>query len=314
MKKRLFILLQLLGAIVISLEAQVVDPKVEANLKVVKVVKADSLMGWKTGGATRLSFSQTALVNWSAGGDNSIAANSLISLFANYKDSLNTWDNTLDLGYGFMKQKTYSNGLMKTDDRIDLVSIYGRKAFEKFYYAGLLNFRTQFTSGYNYPNDSVRISNFMAPGYLMVATGLNFKPNKYFTAFFAPVSGKFTFVMDQELSDAGAFGVDPGKKMKAELGGYLRMAYVRSDFEGDLLSNISFTSRLDMFSNYLEKPQNIDIVWEVIIGMKVNKYITANLNTMLKYDDDVKVTRKDGTLASKIQFKEVLGIGFSYNF
>lgn len=314
MKRKLFILLQLLVVVVIGIEAQVVDRKVEATLKEVKVEKTDSLMGWKSGGVTRLTFSQTALVNWSAGGDNSIAANSLINLFANYKDALNTWDNTLDLGYGFSKQDSYSSGVMKTDDRIDLVSVYGRKAFEKFYYAGLLNFRTQFAPGYNYPNDSVKISDFMAPGYLMVATGLNYKPNNYFTAFFAPVSGKFTFVLNQFLSDQGAFGVDPGKKVNSELGGYLRLVYTRNDFERDFMKNISVTSKLDMFSNYLEKPRNIDVVWEVLIGMKVNKYITANLNTTLKYDDDVKITQDDGSSAAKVQFKEVLGIGFSYSF
>ena len=314
MKRKLFVILTLIVVLIISAEAQVVDAAIEDHLKEVKVEKVDSLMGWKTGGVTSLTFSQTALVNWSAGGENSIAANALLSLFANYKDSLNTWDNSLDLGYGFLRQDSYSNGAMKTDDRIDFSSIYGRKAFDKFYYAGLLNFRTQFASGYNYPNDSVKISDFMAPAYLMVAAGLNYKPNDYFSAFFAPISGKFPFVMDQALSDEGAFGVDPGSKVKSELGGYLRLAYARNDFEGDFLKNISFASKLDMFSNYIDKPQNIDINWEVLIGMKVNKYITVNLNTMLRYDDDVKILQNDGSSAAKIQFKEVFGVGLSYNF
>lgn len=311
MKIKLFILLHLLVVLVIGVEAQVVDPAVEANLK---VVKADSLMGWKTGGVTSLTFGQIALVNWSAGGENSIAANGLLSLFANYKGPLNTWDNSLDLGYGFLKLDSYNNGVMKTDDRINLVSLYGRKAFKKFYYAGLLDLRSQFAAGYNYPNDSVKISNFLAPGYLILAAGLSYKPNDYFTAFFAPVSGRFTFVMDQFLSDQGAFGVDPGKKVRSELGGYLRLAYERNDFKGDLLKNISFASKLDMFSNYLDKPQNIDINWEVLIGMKINKYLIVNLNTMLRYDDDVKIMQADGRSVAKIQFKEVLGVGFSYNF
>lgn len=314
MKRKLFVLLSMLAVIAVGMNAQVVDTKAESRLKKVEVATADSLMGWTTGGVTSLTFSQTALVNWAAGGENSIAANALLSLFANYKDSLNTWDNSLDLGYGFLKQDSYAKGVKKTDDRIDFVSVYGRKAFDDFYYSGLVNFRTQFTSGYNYPNDSVKISDFMAPAYLMIAAGLNYKPNNYFTAFFAPVSGKFTFVMDNYLSNQGAFGVEPGKKIKSELGGYLRLAYARNDFKGDFLKNISFASKLDLFSNYLNKPQNIDVIWETLIGMKVNKYITVNLSTVLKYDDDVKIVQKNGSKASKIQFKEVLGIGFSYNF
>lgn len=314
MKRKLFYLLILSGILVVDLEAQVVGTGIDDVLKDVKVAKTDSLMGWKTGGVTSITFAQTALVNWSSGGENSISANGLISLFANYKDSLNSWDNSLDLGYGFLRQKSYANGVMKTDDRIDLVSVYGRKAFDNFYYAGLLNFRTQFTSGFNYPNDSVKISDFMAPGYLTVATGLNYKPNSYFTALFAPISGKFTFILNEFLSDSGAFGIEPGTKIKSELGGYLRLTYVRSDFKGDFLKNISFASKLDLFSSYVDKPQNIDVIWEVLVGMKVNKYITINLNTMLKYDNDVKVVQEDGNAGARVQFKEVLGVGLSYNF
>lgn len=286
----------------------------ESKLTEVKTVQADSLMGWNTGGVTSLTFGQTALVNWAAGGENSLASNVLFSLFANYKDSLNTWDNSLNLGYGFLKQKSYSKGLMKTDDRIDFVSIYGRKAFEKFYYAGLINFRTQFAPGYDYPNDSVKISDFMAPGYFLTALGLNYKPDPYFSAFIAPVTGKFTFVYDDFLSNEGAFGVEKGKNIKTELGGYIRLAYVRNDFENDFLKNISIASKLDLFSNYLNNPQNIDVNWENLIGIKVNKFITVNLNTILIYDDDVKIPQPDGRKVAKLQFKEVLGVGFSYNF
>ena len=282
-----------------------------------KKLDTDTVASWAKGGLTGLNFSQTSLTNWAAGGQNSLALNGLFNFFAVYKDTVNVWENTLDLGYGFLRQSSY-RGIMKTDDRIELNSKYGRKAFKNFYYAGLLNFRTQFSPGYNYPNDSVKISNFMAPGYLLAAVGLNYIPNKYFNAFISPLTGRLTFVLDEELSQKGAFGVEKGHKVKKELGGYIRLAYAKSDFGEGFFKNLSVASKLDLFSNYLKNPQYVDVNWENLIGMKVNKYITVSLNTQLIYDYDVRIDyNQSGSIdddKARVQFKEILGVGFMYKF
>jgi hypothetical protein len=177
--------------------------------------------------------------------------------------------------------------------------------------------------GYNYPDDVNKISDLFSPAYLLVALGLDYKPNNYFSAFLAPLTAKITFVNDQVLSDAGAFGVNPGEKTRSEVGGYLRAIYTKNDFKGEFLKNISFTTKIDLFSNYNNNPQNIDVNWETLIAMKVNKYISVNLITQLIYDDDIKVPvdRNDnGTIetdeapGSRTQFKEILGVGLSYKF
>lgn len=104
---------------------------------------------------------------------------------------------------------------------------------------------------------------------------------------------------------------DAGANSRSELGGYLRMAYSKSDFKNEILKNVSFTTRLDLFSNYAHNPQNVDVSWETLIGFKVNKYIGVNFNTHLLYDDDIKVPVGDRTVGSKTQFKEIFGVGFS---
>lgn len=281
----------------------------EAESKL-KTLSTDTVRTWKKGAATSLNFSQTALLNWAAGGENSYALNAMVSLFANYKDKQSAWDNSLDLGYGLLNQG--DQGFRKTDDRIDLLSKYGRKAFSNFYWTALFNFKTQFMPGFKYTgNTETKISNFLAPGYLIGAVGLNYKPDNYFSAFLAPATGKLTIVNDKDLSAQGAFGVEEGKKSRSEFGGYVRFSYVRNDFKNEFLKNISLASKLDLFSNYLKDPENIDVNWENIILMKVNKYIGITLNTNLIYDADV-VDPKDGK--AKIQFKEILGVGFSYKF
>jgi len=207
---------------------------------------ADTL--WKFSGTTSLNLSQLSLTNWAAGGQNSVSVNGILSLFSNYRSETSAWDNSLDVGYGLLKQG--KEDFRKTDDKIDFLSKYGQKAFTNVYYAALINIKTQMAPGYNYPNDSVRISNLFAPAYLLGAIGMDYKPNSYISAFIAPVTTKMTFVSDDFLSAAGAFGVEPGKKLKGELGGYVRFIYSRNDFENVFLKNISFTSKLDLFSNY----------------------------------------------------------------
>lgn len=304
----------------VSVYSQITDTEKKLRDK-----KIDSLDGWKIGGLVSLSGSQVSLTNWNSGGQNSISATGLVSVYATYARNKAVWENTLDLGYGLQRQGRKDNAFwIKTDDKIDLFSKFGRMASKKWFYSAMLNFNTQSTAGFNYPNDSVAISRFMAPGYMLLAAGMDWKPHKIFSAFIAPFTMKNTFVLDQTLANQGAFGVDgadttggtvlPGKKIRYEMGGYVRLVYDHA-----IMENIKITSKLGLFSNYLKNPQNIDVNWETLIQFKVNKYISATLSTHLIYDDDVDIAVFDdaGVQTAKgprLQFKEVLGIGFAYKF
>ncbi|MEO6901729.1 MAG: DUF3078 domain-containing protein [Bacteroidia bacterium] len=304
----------------ITIYAQVTESE-----KNIRTVTTDTILGWKKGAVTNLGLTQVSLTNWAAGGENSISANALVSLFANYKNEKDAWDNSLDVGYGFLKQG--KKKMIKTDDKIDFTSKYGKKIGKGWYIAALVNFRTQMTDGYNYPNDSIIISRFMAPGYLLGALGLDYMPNDNFDLFIAPLTSKSTFVMDQKLANEGAYGVEKavydttgflitkGKTYRSEFGGYIRMTYKKN-----LMENVFLQNKIDLFSNYLHNPQNIDINWEVLIALKVNKFLTTSISTQLLYDDDVKISidkNKDGivdAIGPRTQFKEVLAVGLSYKF
>lgn len=324
MKRILVIIIALLTISNIMFSQVLTEEQLEAEKKL-KAQLADTLEGWKTGGVLSVNFTQVSLTNWAAGGDNSISLNTITNLFANYKKGDNTWDNTLDLAYGVMKQGNQS--VRKTDDRVDMMSKYGRKAYKNWYYAALINFRTQMAPGYNYPDDSIKISNFLAPGYLLGAIGMDYKPNENFNVFITPLTMKTTMVNDTRLADAGAFGVDAakyndlgikikdGKMLRVEYGGYLR-----SLLKANLMENISLVTKLDLFSNFAEHPERIDVNWEVLIALKVNEYISATISTNLIYDHDVDIAvdnNNDGVIDAfgpRTQFKEVLGIGLSYKF
>jgi hypothetical protein len=289
--------------------------EVEKNLR---TLSADTTLGWKKGGVFAVNLAQTSLTNWAAGGENSIAVNGIVALFANLKQGKSRWDNSLDIGYGILTQGSKDNKLTrKTDDKVDFLSKYGREAFKNFYYAALLNFKTQMTEGKDYtdPENPKKISNLFAPAYLLLALGLDYKPNAYFSAFLAPLTTKFTFVVDDDLSAVGAFGVTPGEKFRSEIGGYLRAIYTKSDFQNEFMKNVAFTTKIDLFSNYANNPQNIDVSWETMIAMKVNKFISVNFNTHLLFDDDIKIkVSETKSVGSLVQFKEIFGVGFSYKF
>ena len=290
--------------------------------KTVRSKVADTTQGWKRGGVISINLAQTSLTNWAAGGQNSFALNGLLSTFANYRRSKTVWVNSLDLGYGLLKQG--GTGYRKTDDKFDFLSKFGYEAFNNFFYAALLNFKTQLAPGYKYTDTGREtISDIFAPAYLLAALGLDYKPSDHFSAFIAPLTGKITFVTNKTLSDAGAFGVKPGEKSFSEFGGYLRAIYTRNDFKNEFLKNVTFTTKIDLFSNYLKNPQNIVVNWETLIAFKVNKFISANINTQLVYDDKIMIpSDRNGIngiepgegVRSKVQFKEILGVGFSYNF
>ena len=293
----------------------------------------DTLEGWKKGGVISANLAQTNLTNWAAGGENSLAVNSLFSVFANYKKDKIAWDNSLDIGYGVLGSGADSLEFKKTDDKIDFLSKFGYKARDNFYYAGLFNFKTQMANGYDYTSDSpLPISTYLAPGYITLALGMDYKPNSYLSVFIAPATMRTTLVTLERLANAGEFGVEAatydslgniiqaGKKFRNEMGGYIRIIYSKNDFTQELLKNVSITSKIDLFSNYIESPENIDINWENQIAFTINKYFSVNFNTHLIYDDDVKFgvdTNNDGKndkFVARTQFKQILGLGFTYNF
>lgn len=294
---------------VTDLEANLIKPKREKE-------KKDTVEGWKYGGVTTITFSQVELINWAAGGQKSAAMTGLINLFANHKKGKATLHNNLDIGYGIIKQGD-GNPFIKNEDRFDFASKYGKEARKNWYYAGMLSFKSQLTATKDYTNvdTPVMVSNFLAPAYLMGAAGMDYRPSDKLTIFVAPITGKITIVNDSLFSSK--YGLELGKSTRSEFGGY-----IKSMFKTNLMKNVSLTSKLDIFSNYIENPQNIDINWEILISMKINKFLSANIHSHIIYDDDVLIkVDTDNNLANgyekegpRIQFKEVLGLGLSFKF
>ena len=271
---------------------------------------------WKKGLFVSANFNQVSFTNWAAGGENSVALNGFLNTFANYKKGNVTWDNNLDLSYGL--SKIGAEDLKKNEDRIEYTGKlgYSIKNSKKFYYSSLLNIKTQFANGYDYTNtEPIVISRFAAPAFTVFSIGIDYKPSDKLSAYLSPISNKNTFVFDDTLSKQGAYGVKSGEKIRSEMGAYLNVRYKQ-----EVIENVTLSSQLDLFSNYLEDPQNVDLNFTLMLVMKVNKYITANFSTQFIYDDNTPIAVYEGTGLSKkqigvgprLQSKQLFGVGLGY--
>ncbi len=282
----------------------------------------DTTKVWKTGGQIGLNLSEVGFYNWAKGGDNNVSGTSFFQLFANRNKEGWSWENKLDLEIGIKQE---DEGIIKkTDDRIEFNSKIGKKAKEHWYYTGYVNFKSQFTEGFDYDeSETIPISNLMAPGYLTFGFGMDYKPNETFSAMLAPISSKHIFVLDEDIADLGDFAegaeydatglkIKDGQAYRFEFGANLVLTYKK-----DIFKNVNLYTKLDLFSDYLENPQNVDVDWQTTLTMKVNDFLNVVFKTHLIYDDNTKVEwEKDGISHKSpiTQFKQSLAVGLMYKF
>lgn len=300
-------------------------------------VNLDSISNkWQLGGTAGVFASQVMFVNWSGGGISSFTGILDGTIFAKYRKGKISWENDVKAEWGMIKNNGES--IMKNRDILEINSKYGYQVDKKgeIFIGSLLKFGTQFTQGIN-EGDSIYTSNFMAPASLVMALGLNWKPKQYFSLFFAPAAGKFTFVNDSNI-DATTYGLESGTKSRTEFG-----AYLKADFEKEILKNLLLKSTLTLFNNFLDNSLdttysngvqkikqnriNIDVDWTTGADLIFNEWLTVNISTQLVYDHDVKIAlmEKDGKTpllkldetqktGPRTQFNESFSIGVKYRF
>nr|WP_068892194.1 DUF3078 domain-containing protein [Pedobacter panaciterrae] len=274
---------------------------------------ADTTKTWTIHGENTFLINQSSFSNWASGGVNSIAGNLLFNYDFNYKKNKLTWDNKVILGYGLSKQQNI--GVRKNDDRIILNSLLGYKASQYWLYTFYANFQTQFAKGYQYSGtEKSLLSDLFSPAYLTLGPGFAYKRSDNFRVNISPFASRFIIVQNDSLSRVGAFGVDPGKHLKYEFGASLDAYY-----KINLIENISLENILKLYSNYLDKPQNIYTDYTANLFMKVNRFVTVNAGVQLLYDDNTNIPVYDnnGTFIrdkKALQVKQIFGAGFTYKF
>lgn len=272
-----------------------------------QIVKIDSTSNWKKSLNFGINLNQASFSsNWKAGGVNSIGINTLFSYKANYKKDKASWDNTIDLAFGFVNNQ--GQGYRKTVDRIFLDTKYGHDLSEKWGLFSSLSFATQFTKGYVYNDDGTKdlISDAFAPAFITSAWGLEYHPVDYFKLRLAPFAPRLTIVQDpiRFVTTVGPtpYGVDPADNTRFEW-----LAFqMQADFNKDIAENINLKWRYVMFANYETlEAKTIDHRLDLNLTAKVNQFINVSVGGILLYDFDQD---------SGVQLSQALTIGFAYSF
>lgn len=290
--------------------------------------KKDSIeTGWKSKGMLELLFNQSAFNDeWQGGGTSNVAGNFNLNQDLNYKTKKISWDTKLltNIGLAIARDQEF---VRKTTDRFEINSIFGSKIPEtKWYYSGIINFRTQLLAGFEFFNRNVlndneeiievvqdrrKITDAFSPAYLQSGPGILWKESDNFKINLAPATARFIFVnkrftrVDENDPEAlenyiPFFGVEANRTTRFELGASLSAYY-----KEELLKNIVFENTLNLYSDYLEETKNVDLDYTLNIAMTVNKYITTNVALQLIYDENA---------ISGLQVREVLGVGLKYSF
>ncbi len=278
-----------------------------------KKIEEPEQQGWKNKAVFSLLFNQSAFnFDWQGGGTSNVAGNAILNYELNYKRNSLTWDNKVlaDYGLSFLKDEDFAR---KTNDRIELNSRLGQRIGKSFWnYSLFVNFRSQFAKGYRFTKDpdtdqTIRIeeTHFFSPAFLQIGPGILWKKSDNLNINIAPVTSRMIFVDDQFTTtenyiDGDYFGVDAGEDSRFEFGGSLA-AYVKFT----VLKNVTFENILNLYSNYIEDPSNIDIDYTLNINLIVNKYITGNFAFQAIYDDNA---------IGGFQIREVIGLGLKYEF
>ncbi len=305
MKKRLLLLAFLISASV--LQAQTVEKELITNTENPVNTLTDTIKPrWKTKGNLIFLFNQSNFNNWLAGGENNLSGNLGINYDFNYKKQEWTWDNKVIASYGLLQTKN-SDFDKKTDDRFEYNSVLGKKAFGEWNYSFFLNFRTQFTKGYVYTKDAngkeirTENTNLFSPAYLTFGPGMFWKKNDNLKVNLAPLTSKVTFVdRNFTVADEKYFGVEEGRSSRYELG-----FYASGYYKFNLMTNVSMENTLNLYSNYMKDPQNIDVDYTLAVVMRINRYLTSNLVFQSIYDDNA---------FRGFQTRQIFGLGVNYGF
>ncbi|MBR9998557.1 MAG: DUF3078 domain-containing protein [Cyclobacteriaceae bacterium] len=267
--------------------------------------KYDTISYWVKGGNAAITFQQVGLKNWNAGGNELLAFNLNFRGFANKEMERYIWFNQFDVAYSLSRQGDQKK-IRANKDNWKITSRLNRKLENNWSLVVGLMIQSQFSALYKVSIDkdtdkeiTTLTSNFLSPGYLWPSFGFMYAVEDKFNVSFLPLTGKFTIMLDDSLSNAGAFGVKKGQHFRPENG-----FGIDANMKIDVMKNISLESEFYTFTRY-DDIFMTDVRWDFLLRFKVNKFFSGFFLSNLIYDKDV---------VDKIQFRYSINMGLAYDF
>ncbi len=292
MKRFMFVLIAIGLAIPLRLWAD--DAKTEATPAATAPVSQQD--AWKKQVVSSLNLNQGSFSNWGQGGNNFFSWQGDLNCKLEHDNASVNWLNTLKLEYGLTYMQTL--GTRKSEDNIDLESVYSWKTWAQVNPFAALSAKSQFDTGYDYSKTPApSTSGFLDPGYFTESAGLKYIPGPAFNtrlgfAFKETVANKFDYIYTVN-PDTGAV-----QNELTETG----LSWV-SELNWKLSSISNFTSKLDMFWNGRGLDKTV-AEWDNLLAVSLSKIISLNIENDYRYDP---------VFYCGLQIKETLGIGFAYS-
>jgi hypothetical protein len=261
-------------------------------------IAKDTTKLWTKKGNMSLLFNQSTYnKKWLGGGTSNIAGNFGLNYDFNYKKGDVVWDNKFILAYGLSKIKD-DEKTAKTDDRLELNSLWGKKASGQWYYSMFFNFKTQMDSGFD--SNRQLISHFFSPAYFQLGPGMLWKKSNNLSVNFSPATARLIIIHPHFTDFGTSFGVLQGDSSRFEFG-----ASISGYYKFNIMTNVGIENRVNLYANFLDKPQNVDIDYQMNVVMRINKFLSANVALQAIYDDNT---------IKAVQLREVFGLGVNYGF
>lgn len=269
--------------------------------------------GWLHKTAIGLDLGQLLNINPYPGAGNSrLGFGGALNYNSRYKKGLFQWKN--DILFNFSAERTGSGTInansnekqpfRKALDMLQLNTNFGYKFKESsaWAFAVDLGLRTQLLNSYVdsasqliymkelnvAPYKTDLVSKLFSPALITIAPGIEYSKSKDWQIFFSPVGGQITIISDQNIANLGIHGTSlkegsntDYETSKFALGALLKAGYKRIYFEKLIVG-----SALSLFSDYLDNPQNIDVVWQNSLGYELFKGFNLQLKADLYYDDN----------------------------
>lgn len=235
--------------------------------------------------------------NWASGGENSLSILSDIKYFATYKKNNTTWENSIRYRLGALKSG--SEDLSKNEDKLELQSKLGVKAFKHWNYATQFDMNTVLFKTKNNPDKEV-IAAFLTPGNFTLSLGLDYKPKSNISLYLSPIAGQWVYMRDTNLVAPSRYGLEIGKKFKSDAG-----AKIELKNQHELFKFLKIDNHLIIFSSYYEQPEKLTLDWRLTLNFKINYFMQTSVYANAVYNQND---------SKKIQLKQTLNLGVYFRF
>lgn len=288
----------------VEVQRAIVRDIVEDNLDRERAVK-EQKTNWRRQLNLSLQITQNyATNNWYQGQANAFAMLAGAKGYINFKNEKISWENNGEWRAGLSTVSGDSLRMINiTDDLFRLNSKFGFQVHKHWYISAIGEFKTNFWN--NYRKNTYELSTaFLTPIRFTLGVGVDYKPLKGLSINVSPATYKMVYAMvaDETKVDVTDFGIETGKKILNELG-----SSVRVDWKWKPLREIEIEANFYFFTNY----KRIETDLEIDVDFIINRYLSAKVLLHPRYDSTVEL---NSDIKTKMQFKELISVGFSHTF